>query len=87
MSSDFILKPGERHWPQRPLFLDSSVDRMQPTWAEWSHDLDDIVIPARWGLYEETEDTGAILGVAADRAATQTCRSATVRSSARARCL
>jgi hypothetical protein len=62
-STDFILKPGERHWRNGP-YSEIEVDPDAANLSAWSEDIDDITIPARWGLYEESELTGATLGAA-----------------------
>ena len=63
VETDFILQPGERHWRNGPYSM-LEVDPDAANLSEWSQEADSIVIPARWGLYEETEATGATLGAA-----------------------
>lgn len=63
VSTDYILQPGERHWRNGPYSM-IEVDPDAANLSEWAEETEAIEIPARWGLYEETEDTGATLGVA-----------------------
>jgi hypothetical protein len=68
-STDYILKPGERHWRNGP-YSEINVDPDASNLSAWSEDLDDITIPGRWGLYEETEVTGATLGAGQNNSTT-----------------
>jgi hypothetical protein len=62
-ATDYILQPGNRHWHNGPYSM-IEVDPDAANLSEWESEAEGIEIPARWGLYEETEDTGAILGAA-----------------------
>jgi hypothetical protein len=63
VAADYILQPGERHWRNGP-YSWLEVDPDASNLSAWSDEQDGIVIPARWGLYEESEVTGSILGAA-----------------------
>ena len=60
-ATDYILQPGERHWRNGP-YSEIDVDPDAANLSAWSTEQDSVEIPGRWGLYEETEVTGAILG-------------------------
>lgn len=69
VNTDYILQPGEKHWRNGP-YSEIDVDPDAANLSAWSNELDEIVIPARWGLYEETEATGATLGASQTDSAT-----------------
>jgi hypothetical protein len=62
-AADYILQPGERHWRNGP-YTEIDVAADASNLSAWSDDLDAVEIPGRWGLYEESQATGAILGAA-----------------------
>jgi hypothetical protein len=58
--TDYILQPDNRHWPNGPY---SSIE-VDPEATELSVFFDEkasVAVTGRWGLYEETADTGAEL--------------------------
>lgn len=57
-STDYILNPGERHWRNGP-YTWLEVDPDAANLSVWVDEAEGVEIPGRWGLYEETEDTGA----------------------------
>jgi hypothetical protein len=60
-AADYILTPRERHWRNGP-YSEIDVAPDASNLSAWSDELEGVQIPGRWGLYEETEATGATLG-------------------------
>ena len=58
VGTDYVLTPREKHWRNGP-YSEIDVAADAANLSAWSDELEGVVIPARWGLYEETEDTGA----------------------------
>ena len=69
-ATDFIYCPDGRHWRNGP-YSWLEVDPEHATnLGTWSPEREGVEIPGRWGLYEETADSGAT--VAAQQDASQT---------------
>jgi len=63
-ANDFIYQPDGRHWLNGPYsWLEVNAEDATNLGA-WYPERDGVEIPARWGLYEETEDSGATMGAA-----------------------
>jgi hypothetical protein len=63
-STDFIYNPPTRHWVNGP-FSWLEVDQENATnLGGWSTEQEGVEIPGNWGLYSETEVTGATMGAA-----------------------
>jgi hypothetical protein len=64
-AADFIYQPDGRHWRNGPYsWLEVAEDPV--SLGAWSTEREGVAIPGRWGLYEETEDTGATVAAIQD---------------------
>jgi len=60
-SSDYILKPSGAHWRNGP-YTYLEVDPDAASLSEWATELDSVEITGRWGLFEQTTASGAVVG-------------------------
>lgn len=69
-TSDYVLRPNNRFWENGPYgVIDLDVDEAHVSyWVKESHSTE---IPARWGLYELTADTGATVADTTQQSAVQ----------------
>ena len=63
VAADFIYQPDGRHWRNGP-YSWLEVAEEPTNLSAWCTEREGVEIPARWGLYEETEVTGTTLGAA-----------------------
>jgi hypothetical protein len=71
VSADFIYKPDGRHWANGP-YTRLDIDPDAANLSVWMNEDEGITIPGRWGMYEETEDTGATVADTTQQSASQT---------------
>jgi hypothetical protein len=58
LATDYILQPNNRFWPNGP-YTCLEVDPDATVLSAFADEQEGVAITGRWGLYEETEDTGA----------------------------
>lgn len=59
-ASDYLLYPRGKHWENGPYsWIQHDPDG---NYADWSDELDVVVVTGRWGLWEKSEASGAVIG-------------------------
>lgn len=61
-ATDYILQPDGRFWPNGP-YTSLEVSPDATVLSAFADKKEGVELPARWGLYEEIEVTGATLGI------------------------
>lgn len=68
VSADYVLQPSVRHWASGPYtYLAVAPDAVNL--SAWSDEINGVVIPGRWGKYDMTEASGAVLAAGQDAVA------------------
>lgn len=70
-TADYLLYPRNRHWENGP-YTRIEIDPDATSLTAWTHEADIIAITGRWGKYEESVATGAMVANTTSISASET---------------